>query len=300
MRLSFGRQDEQVIYLDEDVYVVTGDSARVVTSRSAWPATGSYGPIPRDGLIGRLDEVLGAIGPELWHAKRRGEEVCMVAQLATYDVAVALQWGADCVEHFARRVRGVDGNVVETLALARRYAREREFQPELAHRLASEAQEVLERLRKGGLLSLGRGLISRAGELDLGVGLLGPSETRYEAEELSQADRSAMQVALLHAKKELCGADPLTAGREAARWCRRASARNALAQEAGARATAANESSWLNLLFNPFASGTLARSLPGQVKAIQDGDIPETEWQAARMSEYLKRTDDEPLPPPWC
>ncbi len=241
MRLSLGHHDEQVIYLEEDVYVVTGDSARPATSRAAWPATGSYGPIPRDGVIGMLDEVLGAIGPELWQAKRRGEEVCMVAQLQSYDVAVVLLWGADCLEHFARRVRGVDGNVVETLPLARRYAREREFQPELAHRLAAEAQEVLERLRKGGLLSLGRGLISRAGELDLGVGLLGPSETLYEADEFAQADRGAMQVALLHAKKELCGADPLAAGREAARWCRCASARNALAQEAGSRATSAHD-----------------------------------------------------------
>jgi hypothetical protein len=107
-----------------------------------------------------------------------------------------------------------------------------------------------------------------------------------------------MQVAL-HATKELCAADPLVAGREAARWCRRASARNALAQEAGDRANSANEASWWNLLLNPFASGTLARSLPGQVKAIQDGDIAEAEWQAGRLHEYLVRTDDEPLGPVW-
>jgi len=300
VRLSLGhRHDEQVIYLEEDVYVVIGDSARAATHRSAWPETGTFGPIPRDGVMGMLAEVLGAIGPELWQARRRGEEACMVAPLKTYDLSTALLWGADCVEHLARRVSGIDGNVVETLALARRYAREREFQPEPAHRLATEAQDVLERLRKGGLVSLGKGLISRAAELELGVGLLGPSETRYEAGQFATADLRAMQVALMHATKELCGADPLAAGREAAKWCRRASARNALAKEAGDRANAANESNWFNLFLNPFASGTLARSLPGQVKAIQDGDGPEAEWQAGRLGEYLRRTDDEPLPHPW-
>ena len=74
-------------------------------------------------------------------------------------------------------------------------------------------------------MSLGKGLISRAGELELGVGLLGPSETRYEAGQFATADLRAMRVALMHATKELCGADPLSAGREAASWCRRASAR---------------------------------------------------------------------------
>jgi hypothetical protein len=300
VRLSLGhRHDEQVIYLEEDVYVVIGNSARTSTQRAAWSATGTYGPIPRDGVIGTIGEVLGALGPELWRAKRRGEEACMVAPAETYDLSIVLQWGADCVEHLAHRVSGIDGNVVETLALARRYAREREFQPEPAHRLATEAQEALEHLRKGGLVSLGKGLLSRAGELDLGVGLLGPSETRYEASQLATADLRAMQVALMHATKELCGADPLTAGREAAKWSRRASARNALAKEAGARANAASASNWFNLLLNPFASGTLARSLPGQLKAIQDGDVPEAEWQAGRLDEYLKRTDDEPLSPPW-
>jgi len=294
-----GHTEERVIYIEEDVYVVIGDGARAATQRSAWPATGTYGSVPRDGVIGMLGDVLGAIGLELWQARRRGEEACMVAPLETYDLATVLLWGADCVEHLARRVNGIDGNVVETLALTRHYAREREFQPEPAQRLATEAQGVLERLRTGGLVSLGKGLISRAGELELGVGLLGPSETRYEAGQFASADLRAMQVALMHATKELCGADPLTAGREAAKWCRRASARNALAKEARSRANAANESNWFNLLVNPFASGTLARSLPGQVKAIQDGDIPEAEWQAGRLGEYLKRTDDEPLHPPW-
>lgn len=299
MKLPFGhRHNGQVIYLDEDVYVVIGDSAQAATDRSAWPATGSYGPIPRNGVIGMLDEVTGAIGPELWQAKRRGGEVCMVGPLATYDASVALLWGADCVEHLARRVNGVDGNVVETLALARRYAREHTFQPEDAHRLANEAQEILEHLRKGGLVSFGKGLISRAAESEVGAGLLGPTETRYEAGQFATADLRAMQVALMHATGALCGADPLTAGREAATWCRRASARNALAKEASSRANAADQSSWFNLFVNPLASGTLVRSLPGQVKAIRHGDAPEAEWQAHRLDEYLKRTDQEPSPAP--
>jgi hypothetical protein len=193
-------------------------------------------------------------------------------------------------------VNGVDGNVVETLALARRYAREREFQTESARRLATEAREALERLRTGGIVSAGKGLISRVAEAEIGSGLLGPSETRYEAGQFATADLRAMQVALMHATEALCGADPLTAGREAAKWSRRASARNALAQEAGSRATAANESSWFNLLLNPLAAGTLARSLPGQVKAIKNGDLPEAEWQVDRLEEYLERTDDELLP----
>jgi hypothetical protein len=35
---------------------------------------------------------------------------------------------------------------------------------------------------------------------------------------------------------------------------------------------------------------------PGQVKAIKNGDVPEAEWQAARLEEYLQRSDHEPLP----
>ena len=38
----------------------------------------------------------------------------MVEPLESYDVATVLLWGADCVEHLAHRVSGVDGNVVET------------------------------------------------------------------------------------------------------------------------------------------------------------------------------------------
>jgi hypothetical protein len=295
VRLSFGHHNgEQVIYLDEDVYVVIGDADRAGTSRSAWPVSGTYGPVSRDGVIGALGEVLGALGPELWTAKRRGEEVCMGAPLEAFDQSIALLWGADCVEHLAHRVSGIDGNVVETLALARRYAHTRQFEPQEAHRLATEAQNVLERLRKGGLVAFGKGLASRAGEMQIGLlGLFGPSETRYEAGQFATADLRAMQVALMHATKELCGADPLVAGREAAQWARRASARNAVAQEAGSRATAANAANWFNLYLNPFASGTLVRSLPGQVKAIQDGDIPEAEWQTGRLREYLKRTDGD-------
>jgi hypothetical protein len=89
--------------------------------------------------------------------------------------------------------------------------------------------------------------------------VLGPSETRYEAEQFAVADVRAMQVVLMHATKELCGADALTAGREAAGWSRRASARIVLAQEAGHRTSLANESSWFN------------------------------EWHAARLGAYLER-----------
>jgi hypothetical protein len=298
VKLSLGRSGkEQTIFLDEDVYVVIGDASRPETQRAVWPATGTYGPLPRDGVIGPLGNVLGALGPELWQAKRRGGEVCLTAPLAPFDLSTVLLWGADCVEHLARRVRGVDGNVVETLAIARSYAREREFQPEAAHRLATEAEQTLERLRKGGGASLGKAIVSRAAELGLGVPFLGPEETRYEAGQYATAELRAMQVALMHATKELCGADPLLAGREAARWCRRASARQALAQEGASRANQANDSSWFNLLLNPFASGTLARALPGQVKAIQDGDDPEREWQADRLRQYLVRTDELPVPP---
>jgi hypothetical protein len=298
MGLSLGhRHDEQVIFLEEDVYVVIGGSGRG-TLRSAWAPDDAYGPIPHEAVIGRLREVLDRIGDELWQAKRKGNEARLIKQLETYDLATVLLWAADCVEHLARRVQAVDGNVVETLALARRYAREREFQPEPAQRLASEAEEILERLRKGGLVSFGKGLISRAVELNVGVGLLNPAETRYEAGQYATADLRAMQVALMHATKELCGADPLVAAREAAKWCRRTAARHAVAQEADYRANSANESSWLNLLLNPFASGTLARSLPRQVQAIQDGDEPEAAWQAGRLGEYLERTDDDPLPSP--
>jgi hypothetical protein len=299
MHLPFSRPKEQVIYLDEDVYAVIGDQARPATQLAAWPPQGGYGPAPHEGSAGKLVELLGEIGPELWQAKRRGPEICLTARAERYDIATVLTWGADCVEHLARRVNGVDGNVVETLALARRYAHTHEYEPEPAQRLAAEADGILKHLRNGGLFALGRAVASRAGELDIGGGLLGPSETRYEAGEYATADLCAMQVALMHATKELCGADPLIAGREAARWCRRASARNALAQEAGDRANRANEAGWWNLFLNPFASGTLARSLPGQVKAIQDGDIPEAEWQAGRLHEYLVRADDEPLGPAW-
>jgi hypothetical protein len=219
------REHEAVIYLDEDVYVVLGDGERPETSRSAWPSDGTYGPVPAHGVIGHLPELLGLLGPELWHAKRRGSEVCLTGAARSYDLTSVLLWGADCVEHFARRAQAVDGNVVETLALARRYATERQYEAETAQRLANEAEEVLERLRKGGLLSLGRGLLSRAAELDSGIGLLNPTETRYEAGQFATADLRAMQVALMHATKALCAVDPLSAALEASRWCRRAGGR---------------------------------------------------------------------------
>jgi hypothetical protein len=302
MGLFGHRQAERVIYLDEDVYVVICEGTGEGTPRRAWAPEGSYGPIPAGGAIGPIREVLDWLGPELWRAKRRGDEACLTEPLANYDPATALLWGADCVEHFARRAQAVDGNVVETLALARAYALKRDYQTEAAQRLAAEAETILERLRRGGLASLGLGVASRAGELEVGAGgLLNPSETRYEAAELATADLRSMQVALMHATRELCSADPMRAAREAARWCRRASARRALAQEAGDRSNRANESSFLNLWLNPFASGTLARSLPGQIKAFQDGDEPEAQWQAARLNDYLQRTGDEPLasPAPW-
>ena len=293
----FGHRDrERVIYLDEDVYTVIGGED--VAPRSAWPAEGTFAPIPPLAPVGRLRELLDWIGPELWAAKRRGGEASLVRRIENYDPATALLWAADCVEHFARRAEAVDGNVVETLALARAYAKTRDFQSQDAQRLATEAQTILEHLRTGGFAALGRGVVSRAAELDLGVGWLNPTETRYEAGEFATAELRAMQVALMHATGELCHADPLRAAREAARWCRRASARRALAQEGGDRANAAEDAGFFNLLVNPFASGTLARSLPGQVKAIQDGDEPEAEWQAARLTGYIQRTDDLPLPPP--
>jgi hypothetical protein len=296
MGLFGHRQPERVIFLDEEVYVVTGGED--VAARSAWPPDGTFAPIPAMAPVGRIREVLDWIGPELWAAKRRGEEACLIRRIETYDSATALLWAADCVEHFARRAEAVDGNVAETLALARSYAQTRKYQSEDAQRLSAEATAILERLRTGGLAAFGRGVASRAAELELGVGLLNPAETRYEAGEFATADLRAMQVALMHATRELCRADPLAAAREAAKWSRRASARRALAQEAGDRSNAANDASFFNLLLNPFASGTLARSLPGQVKAIQDGDEPEAEWQAARLTEYLQRTDDLPLPSP--
>ncbi len=162
----FGHHDgERVIYLDEDVYVFIGDGTGEGTPREAWPAAGTYGPIPKGGAIGRIRDVLDWVGPEIWRAKRRGEEACLTERVATYDAATALLWGADCVEHFARRAEAVDGNVVETLALARAYAVKREYQSETAQRLATEAESILARLRKGGLASLGLGVASRAGEL---------------------------------------------------------------------------------------------------------------------------------------
>jgi hypothetical protein len=297
--LSLGRhEEERVVYLDEDVYVVIGDPGRAGTERTAWPQGDDYAPIPEGAAIGTLQELLGALGPELWRAKRRGPEARLTGRVDGFGAAAVLLWGADCVEHLARRVNGVDGNVVESIALARRYAHTREFDQADAHRLAAESAQAVRRLRRNGLWAAARGIFSRGGELNIPFGgLLNPSETRYEAEQLATADLRALQVALMHATGALCGAEPLAAGRDAASWCRRASARNALAQEAGDRVNAANEASFLNLLVNPFAQGTLARSLPGQVKAIQDGDVPEAEWQAARLSEHMSPDGANPLPP---
>ncbi len=97
-----------------------------------------------------------------------------------------------------------------------------------------------------------------------------------------------MQVALLHAAHSLCGADPLLSARDAARWCRKAAGRNELAKQGRYRVQQANQSSWMNLRFNPFAAGTLARSIPGQAKALKHGDEPETLWQAQRLHQYLE------------
>jgi hypothetical protein len=290
-------EGDHVIYLDEDVYAVIAAWGTTGTTTSAWPAPGTYGPIPHGGAVGPLELLLDFIGPELWQCKRRGDQVCLEQQLPAYDLSTVLLWGADCVEHIARVVNGVDGNVVDTLTLARAYGRSREFDPQRANVLAGEAEKAMEHLRNGGLAAAARGVFSRAGELQFSLfGLLNSAETEYESREFSIADRRAMQVALMHATHELCGADPLLAGREAAKWCRRARARNAVAQEASNRADRAGEASFFNLWLNPVADGTLARSLPTQVKAIQDGDEPEASWQADRLQMYLARSGDETLP----
>ena len=291
------RHSERVIFLDEPLYAVIGETARPGARADAWPAAGTFGPPPEGAIAGPAAEILDLLGPELWSATRRGPEVSLGSPISGYGPAVVLEWGADCVEHLARRVSAVDGNVAETLTLARRYAKRREFDPGNAHRLAAESEAVLKRLRSAGVTSAVKAVASRALDLEGGLagGLLGPTETRYEAGQLAIADLRAMQVAVMHATNALCGADPLCAGREAARWARRASGRNALALEAGDRSNAANEAGWFNLLLNPFAQGTLARGLPGQVKAMQDGDTPEREWQAARLLEYLRREPGEQL-----
>jgi hypothetical protein len=299
--LSLHHADDHVMYLDEDAYAVIAAWGTTGVTTSAWPAVGTYGPIPHGGAVGRLVDLLDFVGPELWQGKRRGDQVCLERRLPTYDLRTVLLWGADCVEHLARVVNGVDGNVVDTLALARAYARTREFDHDRVRELSSEAEKILEHLRKGGVFAFARGFLSRLGQLEIpwiGSALLNPSETEYEASEYAIADQRAMQVALMHATKELCGADPLVGGREAAKWCRRARARNAVAQEASNRSQRAGEASWLNLFANPFASGTLARSLPTHVSAIQDGSAPEAEWQAERLHMYLARTADEPLARP--
>ena len=298
MRLSLrALRPAREIHLDEDVYVVLGGAGRGHgRARSAWPAPGRYGPIPREGVVGGLAHVLDELGTELWTAKRRGDEVCLGEPVACFDMASVLAWGADCVEHLARRALAVDGNVVESLQLARAYAADRQFRAQDAHRLAAEAEQLLTKLRKGGIWAAGRALVSRAGELDVGgFGLLNPAETRYEAGEYATAALRAVQVAVLHATKELCGADPLLAGREAARWCRRGSARLALERETGDRANGAEEASFMNLWLNPFAQGTLARSLPGQISALEEGADPEAQWQAARLRLYL--AGESELPP---
>jgi hypothetical protein len=297
-RLAFKRaRGESEIFLDEDVYVVIGDSGGSSTVSSAWPAAGTYGPVPKDGVIGRLEEVVDSIGPELWKAKRRGQTVCLVEQCERYGPATALLWAADCVEHFAKRVYGVEGNVVEALALARRYASEHVYQAEEARALTAEIEKLLKRLRGGGLTAFGKAIAASALEVEVSTvtdsRVLHPTEVRYEADALATADQRAMQVALLHATEALCGADPLLSAREAARWCRKAAGRNELAKQARFRAGRARESSWLNLEWNPFASGTLGRSLPGQVKALKDGGDPERTWQAEQLLKYLEPSPEE-------
>jgi hypothetical protein len=286
------------IFLDEDVYVVMGDSGESSTEASAWPTAGTYGPVPKGGIIGRLEEVVDSIGPELWKAKRQGHTVCLVEQCERYGPATALLWAADCVEHFAKRVYGVDGNVVEALAIARRYATEHVYHAEEAHALIAEIENLLKRLRGGGLTAFGRAMAASALEGEISTvtdsRIMHPTEVGYEADALATAEQRAMQVALLHATKALCGADPLRSAREAARWCRKAAGRNELAKRGSFRARRAKESSWLNLDWNPFASGTLARSLPGQVKALKDGADPERVWQAEQLAKYLEPDAHEP------
>lgn len=277
------------IFLEEDVYVVLGDSGQSSTTPSAWPAAGSYGPVPKNGIAGRPEEVLGSIGPELWKAKRKGRTVCLVGRCEHYGPATALLWAADCVEHFAKRVQGVDGNVVEALVLARRYASDRIYNPEQAHALIAEIDKLLKRLRRGGLADVASTFVAPGldGDLRMRGSLLDHAELAYDASAMAEADLRAMQVALLHAARALCGADPLVSAREAAHWCREAAGRNELAKQAGYRAREASESSWLSFRWNPFAPGALSGSLPAQVKALKDGSEPETAWQAAQLLTYL-------------
>jgi hypothetical protein len=90
-RLSLKRDHGAAqIFLDEDVYVVIGDSGHSSTPASVWATAGSYGPVPKDGIVGRPQELLGSIGPELWKAKRQGQTVCLVERCEGYSPATAL------------------------------------------------------------------------------------------------------------------------------------------------------------------------------------------------------------------
>ena len=250
--LSFTRdRGANEISLDEDVYVVIGDSGQSSTAISAWPAVGTYGPVPKGGIVGRPEAVLDSIGPELWKAKRQGKKVCLRERCEHYGPASALLWAADCVEHLAKRIYGVEGNVVEALALARRYATEHVYHSEQTHPLMAEIDTLSKRLHHSGLEAVVgeviggafEGAVTTSGEKQM----LRHADAEHHAEVRATVDLRSMQVALLNATKELCGADPLLSAREAARYCRKA------------------------------AKG----------KDMPDGGEPEAKWQAQQLLKYL-------------
>jgi hypothetical protein len=89
--------------------------------------------------------------------------------------------------------------------------------------------------------------------------MLRPAQAQYHAEVRATVDLRSMQVTLLNATKELCGADPLLSAREAARYCRKA------------------------------AEG----------KEMPDGGEPETTWQAQQLLKTLvPPPTDQAVPAP--
>jgi hypothetical protein len=211
---------QEHVYLDEAVYVVIGDSGRSATAQSAWPVPGTYGSIPKNGIVGSLEEMLDSLGPELWTAKRRGREICLIESCEHYSPATALLWAADCVEGFAKRIDGVDGNVAEALVLARRYATDHVFQAAQVQSLRDEIDKLLKQLQHGRAGAVAT--IVAGGTLE--HELFGWNERELQsqgrADRHAKAHEWAVQVSLARAARALCGADPLESAREAARWCR--------------------------------------------------------------------------------
>lgn len=257
---------------DDSLYVVTG--ADGAPERSQWPPAGAFGNVPRRGRFVTLPQLLDAIGPEVWLAKRQGDSVCLIRRAEHFNDAAALSWAADCIEHLARSLGGIalagataeptadaQATIAKCVSLARNHARGEPVDPAAVEDVRRSV-EAAKRQRS----SAARSVVSWANRFSTS------SEAgRIRFDDRSQALRFAENSSwlALSAAYALCDTDFLRGARRACALARKAASYHQLAEVDADQASGAESSSYFRVTANPFGRGPRRRS--AQVRRARPG-----------------------------